>query len=270
MPDFVYANTTSIFGQFTKPFRSGSLFQFKASFDGRATLFRNKPIDPTFGGSTTPNSFGNRLESSWNQPLKRGHGADTVRAAERAAAKNVEASRFTLQQTLADQALSTAEAYFGLMAAQDVLELTRQSLLTQRSLLDTTIRLVGAAEVASADVARGRARTAEVEASVASSQLAVLSAQATLADAMGLPFGELMTLAASDTFPVKPLDVDVAALSRERSRGGRRQGLTAFRETSRILLAAAKAETRIPVRPEVQRRVRPALLRSVLPFAVRD
>ena len=42
--------------------------------------------------------------------------------------KNVEASRFSFQQTSADQALATADAYFDLMAAQDSLALTRQSL----------------------------------------------------------------------------------------------------------------------------------------------
>ena len=245
LPEFVYANSSSIFGQYTKPLRSGSLFQFKASFDGRATLFRDKPIDPSFGGTDTPNSFGNRLEWAWVQPLKRGRGADSVRAAERAAAKNVEASRFSFQQASADQALATSDAYLELMAAQDSVALLRQSLVNQRQLLDTTIRLVGAAEVASTEVARARARTAEVESDVETARLVVVSAQAKLADAMGLPSSELMTLAASDVFPVRPLDLDIDALSREAV--GRRadvKALTAFRDTSSILLAAARADSR--------------------------
>ena len=245
LPEFVYADTASIFGQYTKPFRNGSVFQFTASFDGRATLFRDKPIDPSFGGTETPNAFGNRLEWAWVQPLKRGRGADSVRAAERAAAKNVEASRFSFQQASADQALATADAYFELMAAQDSLGLTRQSLTDQRQLLDSTIRLVGAAEVASADVARSRARTAEVESDVETARLAVVAAQARLADAMGLPSTELTTLAASDVFPVRPLDLDIEALSREAvARRADVKALTAFRDTSRILLAAARADSR--------------------------
>jgi outer membrane protein TolC len=245
LPDFVASNSVSIFGQYSKPFRNGNVFQFKATFDGRGTLFRGKPIDPTFGGSSTPNSWGNRLEAFWVQPLRRGHGADTVQAAERAAAKNVDASRFTFQQTSADQALATANAYFGLIAAEESLALTRQSLDTQRRTLETTIKLVGAGEVASADLARARARTSEVESDVATARLAVVAAQSTLADAMGVPYSEMSTLSAADAFPVKPVDLDVDALSTEASsRRADLKAASALRDTSRILLAAARADTR--------------------------
>jgi outer membrane protein TolC len=131
------------------------------------------------------------------------------------------------------------------MAARDSLTLNRDSLVTQRRMLDNTIRLVGAGEVASADVARSRARTAEVEAAVETSRLAMVSAQGRLADAMGLPAGALIGLVASDTFPVAPTDVDIEALARDAvSRRSDLKSFTAFRETSRILLAAARADTR--------------------------
>ena len=245
LPKFVYANTASLFATYTKPTRSGRVFQFEANFDGRAQLFRDKPIDPTFGGTTNPNAFSNRLEWSWTQPLKRGRGAETVQASERGALKNVEASRYSFQQTAADQALATTDAYVGLMEAQDSLELTRQSLASQRQMLDNVIRQVGAGDLPAADLARQRARTAEVESEVATAQLAVVSARQRLADAMGVGSADVTTLTASDTFPAAPVDLDIDALSREAvARRADVKAFTAFRDTSRILLAAARADTR--------------------------
>jgi outer membrane protein TolC len=62
---------------------------------------------------------------------------------------------------------------------------------------------------------------------------------------MGVPSGEVMTLAASDAFPVRPLDVDIDALSRDAlTRRADVKAATAFRDTSTILLAAARADTR--------------------------
>ena len=116
--------------------------------------------------------------------------------------KNVEASRYTLQQANADQVLATAEAYVGLLAAQESLNLTRESLETQRRLLEATIKLVAAGEVPAADVARARARLAEVEASVESARGGVLAAQALLADVMGTPATDVSMLAAADALPV--------------------------------------------------------------------
>ena len=115
----------------SKPLRNGSVFQFTASFDGRGTLFRDKPIDPSFGGTDTPNSFGNRLEAAWVQPLQRGRGADTVQAAERAAGKTLEASRFNFQQASADQALATARASTAAVAGARANESAAQEYVQQ-------------------------------------------------------------------------------------------------------------------------------------------
>lgn len=245
LPTYVYANTASLVGQFAKPLRNGSVFEISASFSGTGTIFRDKPIDPSFGGADTPNKFLNRLEATWVQPLKRGRGADTVQAPERAAMKNAEASGYALQQTMADQALATADAYFDLMAARDSLALNQASLVTQRQLLDGTIRLVAGSEVAAADLARVRARTSQVESDVETGRLAVVSARTALADAMGAPASGSTQLAAADDFPLQPLDFDVDALSRDAvSRRADVKSLAAFRDTSQILLAAAKADTR--------------------------
>ena len=245
LPEFVYSNIASFDGQFVKPFRRGSIFQFSASFDGKATQFRDKPIDPKFGGTDTPNNFGNRLEVAWVQPLKRGRGADTVLAAERSAAKNLEASRFTFQQTAADQALSAADAYFGLMEAEETAALTDASLVTQRRLLDTTIRLVGAGDVAAVDATRSRARMSAVATDAESARLAVLEARARLAEAMGVTAAESTALSTADVFPASPTDIDVTGLARDAlSRRADVKALSAFLDTSRLLLAAARADTR--------------------------
>ncbi len=245
LPEYVFADSASVFALYTKPLRSGATFQFRATFDGRGTMFRDKPIDPAFGGTDNPNAFGNRLEWSWIQPFLRGRGGVSVRAAERAAARNVEASRFGYQQTAADQALATADAYFALIAAQESVTLIRESLATQLDLLNTQVRLAAAGTVAAVEVTRARARTAQVEASLESARLDVLSAQAGLADAMGLPPERLMTLVASDAFLIAPTTVDVAALSREAvTRRADVKAIAAFRDTSQILLDASRADAR--------------------------
>jgi outer membrane protein TolC len=245
IPDFVYSNTASLTADYTKPLRNGSAFQFTATFNGAATIFREKPIDPTFGGASVPNAFTNRLEAAWMQPLLRGRGRVEAQAPELAAMKSADASRYNFQQTSADQTLTTADAYFDLMAARDMLALNSDSLNTQRQLLDTTIRLVAAGEVPSADLDRIRARTSEMESNVQGSRLAVISAQTELADAMGLPAAAVATLEASDVFPVKPLDVDVDELSKDAvSKRADVKAQSAFRDTSRILLEAAKADMR--------------------------
>jgi len=245
LPDYVYSNIASFDAQFMKPFRNGSLFQFTASFDGKGTQFRGKPIDPKFGGTDVQNNFGNRLEAAWVQPLKRGRGADFVLAAQRSAAKNLEASRFGFQQTAADQALSTADAYLALLEAEETLALFQTSLTTQRRLLDTTIRLAGAGDVAGVDVTRSRARTAAVAADLESARLAVVAARARLADTMGAPGAEALAYTTADVLPVRPEDVDVATLSREAlTRRADLQALSAYRDTSRLLLTAARTDTR--------------------------
>lgn len=245
LPDYQYTNTASVFGQLTKPLRNGTTLQFQATFDGRAAQFRGKPLDTVFGGRDTVNRYRSKFEVFWVQPLLRGRGATTVRAPERAATRNVEASRYTYEQTAADQALVAADAYLDLVAAEESLVLTDRSLLTQRQTLENTIKLVGAGEVASSEVARARARLAEVETDRFTAQLSVIGARASLASAMGVTTREMAAMAAGDVFPAKPVAVELDALSKEAvSRRADVKAAASFTETSRILAAAALAETR--------------------------
>ena len=245
LPKHEYTNTVSLFGQFTKPFGSGSAFQFQGTFDGRAAQFRDKPLDPIFGGRPVNNRFRTRLEAFWVQPLARGRGAESVKAPERAAARNVEAARFTFQQAAADQVLVATEAYLDLVAAQESLTLTEASLITQRRTLETTIKLVAAGDVAAADATRSRARVGDLEVAVLSARAAVVAARTRLAEAMGLTAEEAARLTAVDVFPARPAEVDLEATSKQAvTRRADVQAAQAFRDTSRILAAAARAEAR--------------------------
>jgi outer membrane protein TolC len=245
VPTWQYSQTGTLVVDWFKPLRSGSAFQAQATWDGRGAMYRDKPLDPIFGGRDVVNRFRSRIEASWVQPLLRGRGADTVRAPERAAAVNVEAAKYTFEQTSADQALVTADAYFGLVAAQQSLAFVRESLQNQRRMLENTIKLVAAGEVASADVVRARARTAEVESNVEAARLAVVAAQARLATAMGVSAVEMTALAASDVFPARPLDLDMAAIGKDAvARRADIKAAAGFRDASRILQTAARAETR--------------------------
>jgi outer membrane protein TolC len=245
LPKYAYSNAVSVVGEYSKPFRNGSVFQARMRLDGSGLQYRGKPIDPNFGGSSVPNTYGDRFEVIWTQPLMRGRGAETVRAPERAAAKNVEASQFNFQQTSADQLLSVADAYFTLVAAEESLALTRQSLENQRRMLENTIKLVAAGDVASAEVTRARASTTFVESEVQAASLAVVSAQAGLADVLGLPAGEIAAFRASDRFPATPPALDLDGLSKDATaRRADVKALSSFRDTSRILLGAARANMR--------------------------
>jgi outer membrane protein TolC len=245
LPTYIYTQTLSFSGEFDKPFRNGSILQVKATIDGKGTMFRAKPIDPTFGGAGTPNLFSDRVQAFWIQPLMRGRGRDTVEAAERAAKKNVEASQYGYQQTNADQALATVDAYLALVAAQESFALTNQSLETQRRLLEATIKLVAAGEVPSADVARARASTSRVESDLESARLSVVAARTTLADVMGVPGDAMVGLTAADAFPTQPLAADLEeAAKNATARRADVRAAAAFRETNQILLKAAKANTR--------------------------
>jgi outer membrane protein TolC len=245
VPIWQYSNSGTAVIDFFKPLRSGSAYQIQGTWDGRGAMYRNKPLDPIFGGRDVVNRFRSKIEATWFQPLLRGRGADTVRAPERAAERNIEAARFSFQQAAADQALATANAYFGLVAAQQSLDLLRESLQTQRRMLENTIKLVAAGEVPSADVARSRARSAEVESNLESARMDVVSAQAALATSMGVSSLEMPALLAGDAFPVKPLEVDTAALGKDAvSRRSDVKAASAFRDASRILQSAARADTR--------------------------
>lgn len=246
LPEYVYSNQATLKSRITKPLRSGTLFELSAQIAGRATLFRDKPIDPKFGGTDEPNQFQNRLELAWVQPLARGRGRGLARAAEDAARRSLEASTLAFQQTAADQALATVDAYLELLEAQQSRDFNQQSLTTQRRLLDETVRRVGAGDLPAVDIARARARMSTVTANLEASQQAVTSAQARLAEVMGTTGTDVLKLAASDAFPATPASLDDAErlTAEARTRRADLRALTAFAEASRILMAGARNEAR--------------------------
>jgi outer membrane protein TolC len=62
---------------------------------------------------------------------------------------------------------------------------------------------------------------------------------------MGLPASAMAGISASDTFPVAPAELDIDALSQQAlTRRSDLKAFSAFRDTSRILLTAARLDTR--------------------------
>lgn len=235
-------NSFSIAASLEKPLRTGTTLRLDVSVTNDDALF--SPPLAVIGGDV-PGVLVDRVEASWVQPLLRGRGAVTAQAAELSATRSLEASRFEFQQASADQVLTATDRYVGLVAARESLALVRQSLDSQRGLLEGTIKLVAAGEVPRSEATRARARTLEGEASVQAALVTVLSAQAALADALGLPPEALTTLAASDAFAAEPLALDADAASKAAtSRRADVKALAAALAAGRVLQAAARADLR--------------------------
>ena len=57
VPTWQYTNSWTLVGDYTKYLRSGSTFQVQGTWDGRASQYREKPLDPIFGGRDAQNRF---------------------------------------------------------------------------------------------------------------------------------------------------------------------------------------------------------------------
>lgn len=230
----------------TKPLRTGAFFQLQLKVQGSEDNFKNKPLDPRFGGKEQKNQFTSGVALLLSQPLWRGRGHVAAAGPERAAAANAEAARARYQHTVSERALDTTLAYLDLIAAQESLSLFEKSAEANRQIVDATRQLVQAGEQARSDLSRAEARLADVEVGVAGGRLSVLSARSALAQAIGLKAEEAgVGPLASGAFAPAPAEVDYADLARQAA--ARRNDLRAsksLRDGSRILFEAARANAR--------------------------
>ncbi len=217
IPETEFRNTLALQFRFDKPLRFGSLFALEARLSGQEQNFRGKPLDPSFGGLGVENEFKAGLFLIFNQPLGRGRGAVSARAAERAAAARVEAARRRHEQSNSERVRDTVIAHIDLLAAQESLALIEQSVASNRSLFQATQALVEAGEKARTELARSQAGLAGAEAATAAARLSVLAARSELARVVGLDAARAgVGPLARGSFPASLVALpDVQALQRQ-------------------------------------------------------
>lgn len=183
-------------------------------------------------------------------PMLRGRGGGMQRAAERAASATLNAGEADLRHTRSASVVDAVTAYWGYVAAVRNLAVFRDAEVRTRRLVEQTQRLIEADERPAADRLPMEANLASRRATRLAGEQSVAVARQVLAEAIGLPAGELATLPLpTDSFPAAPQPgewpsapdaaagaverrADVAAARERRSaaelllRGARRDALT--------------------------------------------
>jgi outer membrane protein TolC len=246
-PEVDEATTFSLDLRYTKLFRNGWRLSPGVILETTANNFEGKPKDPAFGGKGVPDAFTGVLGIVLDIPLGKGGGRVSAEAPLRAARLNHQASLNSYAFSASETARDTLLAYWGLVAAQERLDVLTASATRQERFLELAQGLIDAEELAAADINQVHARLADVRAFAAQGRQAVLQSRIDLALIMGLDVNELAdTPLASDTFPETPSGRELDALQGARlaSTGLKnRNDLEASRrleESARVLADAAR------------------------------
>ena len=217
VPETEFRKTLAFEWSLDKPLRNGRFLALQARLSGQELNYRGKPLDPTFGGLGIENEFKAGLFLVANQPLGKGRGSVSARAAERAAAALLEAARRRHEQAVSERALATTRAHIDLLAAQESLALLEQSVAAQRTILEGMQQLVKAGERSRSELTRSQAGLADAESSASGARLSVLSARAELARVVGLDAAKVgIGPLARGSFPTVLVEVpEVEALQRQ-------------------------------------------------------
>jgi len=219
IPATEFRNTLALQLTLDKPLRFGSLFSLQARLSGQENNFPGKALDPSFGGLGAQNEFKTGFFLTFNQPLGKGRGSVSARAAERAAAALLEAARRRHEQSNSDRVRDTIVAHVNLLAAQQSLALLEQSVESQRSVMEATEALVKAGERARTDLTRSQAGLADAETAAASARQSLLAARSELARVIGLDAAKAgVGPLARGSFPSSLVELpDVEALQQQAS-----------------------------------------------------
>lgn len=230
-----------------KTWRSGIGLSADLLLQADEQAYRDRVLDPGFGGLGIPNAFPSRASVTLALPLGRGLGAVANAAQERAAAIAVGAETDRLRHSVSQVALSATLAHLNAVAAEQVAALLAESAERQRQLTELVDQQVSIGDVARMDLDRTQARAAQVASSAARARLDVVDARISLLETIGLDAGAGPPPVASDVFAdvpaASPLSLDAmadAALARRLDlRGAERQASAAA-----ALTAGASADLR--------------------------
>lgn len=209
--------------------------------------YRDRPLDPGFGGLGIANSYPSRASATLVLPLGRGLGNNAARSQERAAAIAVDAEADRLRHAVSQTALSATLSYLNAVAADQVAALLAESGERQQKLTEMLEQLVSVGDIARLDLERAQARAVQVRSSAARARRDAIEARAGLAETIGLDASGGVSPAAADRFadvqPLGELSVDAlgdtAVARRLDLRGAERQA-----SASAALTAGASSDLR--------------------------
>ncbi len=230
-----------------RTWRSGLGLDASLSLQTDEQAYRDRPLDPGFGGLGIPNAFPSRASLTVRLPLGRGRGATGNAAQERAATIAVGAETDRLRHAVSQTALSATLAHLNAVAAEQVALMLAESADRQKKLVEMLDQLVAVGDIARLDLERAQARAIQVASSAARSRRDLVDARAGLAETIGLDAATGVWPAVADGFaevaPVTDLQVDAladTALARRLDlRGAERQA-----SASAALTAGASADLR--------------------------
>jgi len=247
LPKDQYTRHVSLRTALNKPWRNGMTTSVELLLESEENNFRDKILDPTFGGAGFPPRFPSSLTFGLLMPLGKGRGSTSVAAQERAAEFTLRAREEQARQVATEEVYRTLLAYIRLIAAQDNLKLAQASSERQKVLVGLTDQRVRGGEAARVEGFRAQARAAFVDSSVAGAKAELVDARMSLAEAMGVDAATLGEApAAADRFADVRVDQQtVAALIASAMESRRdRLALDQARRASAELAAGARDDTR--------------------------
>jgi outer membrane protein TolC len=165
--------------------RSGMTVGAAMHFDSSLDNFKDKSLDPNFGGSGKPMFFRSNATGNISVPLMRGRGIGAT-ANERAAQLSLSAETDRLRHTIAEETFRTATAYLNLIGAQESVKSFEESMVRQNQIAQLTQRRIAAGDLAAVETARTQARSNAVATSLSQARSTVVGARVALAEAMGV------------------------------------------------------------------------------------
>ncbi|HWJ56609.1 MAG TPA: TolC family protein [Vicinamibacterales bacterium] len=247
LPQDQYTRHVSLRTALNKPWRNGMVTGVELLLESEENNFRDKILDPTFGGAGFPPRFPSSLTFSLLMPLGRGRGNTSVAAQERASVFTVRAREEQGRQVATEEVYRTLLAYIRLIAAQENLKLAQASSERQKVLVGLTDQRVRGGEAARVEGFRAQARAAFVESSVAGAQAELVDARMSLAEAMGIDAATLGEApGAADRFADVRVDQETVAQLIASAMESRRDrlALDQARQASAALAAGARDDTR--------------------------
>ena len=233
----------SIEAAFQKSLRNGISFTIAGRLESSQHNFRDKPLDPRFGGFGLQNNFPSFISGQLDVPLQKGFGKITAQAPERVAELSVNAERERMRHVITEEVFRTVLSYLNLVAAQDTLSLLEESATRQQRFLDLAKQLIAADEIPRSELVRSLARLAQVESGVHSSRQSLITSQLGLSEGMGLYVTNASEAPlASDQFSKKLVSLPGAEVLLRTSEVSRRdsRALSILRNASRILAEASQ------------------------------
>jgi outer membrane protein TolC len=245
VPDDMVVKSPRLEVSLGKRLRNGITFSLDARLNSTEQNFKDKNLDPTFGGFGQPTVFPSFWSGTITVPFGKGRGKVSADAQERAAQYSAQASRDQLRQTINSEIFRTVLAYYNLVAAQNSVRLLTDSEGRQNSLVQQTNALIAADEAPRAEANRAVARHASVRQSLEQARVSVLSARVALVDAIGMNAPD-PTAAPVATDALAPELPDLPALNAllQLAQAQRRdpRALEALAQASGALAAAATSD----------------------------